>query len=46
MAEVEPKPQDVEEQSQKIVEDDYADIPLKAGHLPDDVVETLKKYLS
>jgi hypothetical protein len=46
MAEVESKPQDAEEQPQKIVEDDYADVPLKAGHLPDEVVETLKKSLS
>lgn len=47
MAEVEPKSQTSdEEQPQKAVEDDYTDVSLKAGHLPDDVVETLKKSLS
>jgi hypothetical protein len=50
MAEVEPKPQTpVEEQPQKIVDDheeDYATVTLKAGQLPDNVVETLKKSLS
>jgi hypothetical protein len=50
MAEVKPKPQTrAKEQPQKIVDDheeDYITAPLKAGQLPDDVVETLKKFLS
>jgi hypothetical protein len=50
MVEIEFKRQTpVEEQLQEIVEDheeDYVAASLKAGHLPDDVVETLKKSLS
>jgi hypothetical protein len=50
MAEVEPNQKKiVNEQPEKVVDDheeQYTEAPLKAGHLPDEVVETLKKSLS